>query len=203
MTNKKEQDVKTEDSDSSSESTDTNTQDTTGKEAVTNPVSEKVDKKVYNKVRDDLLGERKAYKAENADLKKQLAALESSEQTPQEDLGGMEERFAQVEFNSALATKRTSDPSFTDREEMVVGLSQDRGITLEQADTIVTSEMMKEVLRNQPQSNQPVAPNIINQKATQEGAAEFQSTGDPIKDMLENPNTPDVMRNALRNSDRF
>lgn len=196
-------DVNKEVSQTQEESSTTATeQETTVKEDVKNPESDV--SREYEKEKSNLRNIREAIKKERERLEslKSQAPSETvyeppvQAQAPEGD--DAVRRFLQAEANSLLALKMQTDPTFRDRLDIVrKEMENNPGLNVEDADNRVKSRLFDEIVK-QSSSNGEV--NVETNKLTTDTIPEpvKQKTGDPIKDILQDPNVNPYMKEAMK-----
>jgi hypothetical protein len=93
-----------------------------------------------------------------------------------------------------MELEKSKQPYFDDRKDLVFNMMRTTGMTLDQADDAVLARIMRENL--QAEKQQPHY-NSLKISATPEQKS-FRSSGDPLKDLLNNPQTNPMMREAIK-----
>ena len=136
------------------------------------------------------------------ELKNNPPAPVKEEQKPPVDEGvkrfeDTEKRSLKAEANSEILMKLQTDPSFKERMNIVIDYVA-KGHDIETADKFAKSDIMDKILKELPQEVQEVnKPKQIDTQATPEDPT-FQKSGDPVKDILDDPEAPEAAKEAVR-----
>jgi hypothetical protein len=179
---------------------ESNAQEPQAEETASTTKEETVEKGVYEKVKEAMRRERK----KRQELQKKLQAKEETKedffptmQTSETTDNDVNVRLMQAEAKAQVAIKLAQEPDFKDRMELVQETMEREGKTLDEADAVVKAHLYDEVIKREPNK----LPTQLKPSATQE-QPKFKSTGDPIKDMQENPDVPVELKRAIKNKFR-
>lgn len=158
---------------------------------------DKVERNVYDKVREAMQTERKERKKLQADLKYRKANEDKGLFDDKQVQPSVDERVLKAEANSLIAIKLAQDPAFKDRMSLVQDEMEISGKGLEDADSAIKARLYDQVSAEMPQLAQAQQlPTQLTSSATQEQSS-FQPSGDVIKDITEDPNTPPELKEAM------
>jgi hypothetical protein len=102
-------------------------------------------------------------------LREQRREIVSQPKTENEDESDEDKKWRmQQEAKTDVAIKLASDPSFKERQDLVMEEMNRSGKALEDADALVKSRLFDEVLKSSAPSPTPSYPNQINPSATPE-----------------------------------
>lgn len=186
-----EQGVLEEEAGTSPVPTEENEQTEEQAEGVTPPV----DGKDYKAIAEQLSKDIKEKNRKIRELKEQ-APVQQPQDEVEKRFVDTERRSIKAEANYEILMKVQTDPTFKERVDIVKDYVE-QGYTLEMADKLAKADIMDKILSELPKEEKINKPKQIETQATPE-TKEFQETGNPLKDFLDDPNVPEGAKEAAR-----
>ena len=187
-------DVLEVEADTTPESTEENEQGQEQAEGVTTAP----DGKDYKAIAEQLSRDIKEKNRKIQELKSQTPVEKQDE--PQDEtvkrFMDTEKRSIKAEANYEILMKAQTDPTFKDRVDIVKSYVE-QGYNIDMADRLAKADIMDKILTELPKEVEVNKPKQIETQAIPD-KNKFQPTGNPLKDLLDDPDVPESAKEAAR-----